>query len=39
VSASHKSGWPTPAKQDEVLQYQRAAERFWLNKVAQANAD
>ncbi|MGA2865648.1 MAG: CehA/McbA family metallohydrolase [Verrucomicrobiota bacterium] len=28
-----------PRRQDEVLQYQRAAERFWLNKVAQANAE
>lgn len=28
-----------PRQQDEVLQYQRAAERFWLDKVAQANAE
>jgi hypothetical protein len=28
-----------PRQQDEVLQYHRAAEQFWQEKVAQANAD
>ena len=28
-----------PRQQEEILQYHRAAERFWVEKVAQANDD
>jgi len=28
-----------PGQREEVLKYHRQAERFWREKVAQANAD